>query len=99
MPTCQNCGSTWTWKESIKASWKISGSMSCPHCQSHQYATAKSRQRMTLINWLILIPLPIAAIIDLPLFSTISMMLVLFAVAMSLIPKSLDLSNKREPMW
>ncbi|WP_394119715.1 TIGR04104 family putative zinc finger protein [Planococcus donghaensis] len=99
MPICKSCGRRWTHKQSFKASWKIRGSMRCPHCGSDQYATAKSRQRLTLLNWIILLPLPFAAIFDLPMVYTTGMILVLFAVAMSLIPKSLELSNEHEPIW
>ncbi|MBT2569204.1 TIGR04104 family putative zinc finger protein [Planococcus sp. ISL-110] len=99
MPTCKTCGAEWNWKESIKASWKFSGSMRCPHCQNEQYATPKSRQRMTLINWLVLLPLPFMAILDIPLVYTIIMMLVLFAIGLSLIPKMIELSNEYKPLW
>lgn len=99
MPTCKTCGTEWTWKESIKASWKFSGTMSCPYCNSDQYATPKSRKRMTLINWLVLLPMPFAAIFDLPLIYSISMILILFAAALSLIPKMMELSNDQKPLW
>ena len=99
MPTCEKCKTQWTWQQSVKASWKIRGAMRCPHCRSDQYATAKSRQRLTLINWMILLPLLFAALMDLPLVYTISMIGALFAVALSLIPKSLQLSSSLEPMW
>ena len=99
MPTCERCGNGWTWKQSIKASWKINGPMRCPNCQGDQYATPKSRQRMTLINWMILVPLPFAIILDFPLVYTIGMMLVLFAIGLSLIPKFLELSSEQKPLW
>ncbi|WP_081487870.1 TIGR04104 family putative zinc finger protein [Planococcus antarcticus] len=99
MPTCKNCVTQWTWKESIKASWKFSGSMRCPHCGSNQYATPKSRKRMTLINWLVLLPLPFTAIYNVPLVYSISLILVLFAVGLSLIPKMMELSNEQKPLW
>ncbi|WP_142827687.1 TIGR04104 family putative zinc finger protein [Planococcus soli] len=99
MPTSKTCKTEWTWQESIKASWKFSGAMNCPHCHSDQYATPKSRKRMTLINWLVLLPLPFAAIFNLPLVYSISMILILFAVALSLIPKMMELSNEQKPLW
>lgn len=99
MPTCKTCETEWTWKESIKASWKSSGAMRCPHCQSDQYATPKSRQRMTLITWLVLLPLPFTAIFDVPLLYTTGIIIVLFAIGLSLIPKAMELSNEYKPLW
>ncbi len=99
MPICQKCGTEWIWKQSIKASWKFSGSMRCPHCGANQYATPNSRQRMTFINWLVLLPLLITAIIDIPLLYTIVLTVVLFVIGLSFIPKMMDLSNEQKPLW
>ena len=83
----------------MKASWKFSGAMNCPHCKNNQYATPNSRQRMTLINWLVLLPLLFSAIWDIPLFSTVIMTMVLAAIGLSLIPKMMELSNEYKPLW
>ncbi|TWT08365.1 hypothetical protein FQV26_11290 [Planococcus sp. CPCC 101016] len=99
MPTCKSCGIRWSWKQTMKASWKFSGAMNCPHCQSSQYATPKSKQRMTYINWLVLLPLPFSTIWDIPLSYTIMMMSSLIIVDLSLIPKMIELSNEQKPLW
>lgn len=99
MPTCKNCETQWTWKESMKASWKFSGSMRCPHCQSDQYATPKSRQRMTLITWLVLVPLPLTALFDVPLLYTICIIIIFSVIGLTLIPKAMELSNEQKPLW
>lgn len=99
MPTCKNCGIQWAWKQSIKASWKFSGAMRCPYCQNNQYATPKSRQHMTLITWLVLLPLPFTSLFDVPLLYTTCLIIGLLAVGLSLIPKAMELSNEYEPLW
>lgn len=83
----------------MKASWKMSSSMRCPYCLSDQYATAQSRRRTMMLNWVILLPLPLSAIIDLSLIYSLIMIVVLFAIALLLIPKFLELSNEREVLW
>ncbi|MBD8015846.1 TIGR04104 family putative zinc finger protein [Planococcus wigleyi] len=99
MPVCERCGTQWTWKQSIMASWKIHGPMHCPNCKGSQYATPRSRQRMTLINWMILLPLPFAVILDFPLVYTVGMMIGLLAIGLSLIPKFLQLTSEQKALW
>ncbi|WP_154669137.1 hypothetical protein [Planococcus antarcticus] len=62
-------------------------------------AMSALRKRMTLINWLVLLPLPFTAIYNVPLVYSISLILVLFAVGLSLIPKMMELSNEQKPLW
>ncbi|ALS79012.1 hypothetical protein FQ085_07455 [Planococcus sp. ANT_H30] len=99
MPTCKHCKNQWTWKQSMKASWKMSSSMRCPYCLSDQYATAKSRRRTMILNWVVLLPLPLSTLMDLSLTSSLLMMVGLFASALLLIPKLLELSNEHEVFW
>ena len=99
MPTCKNCETRWSWKESMKASWKFSGAMRCPNCRVDQYATPKSRQRMTLISWLVLLPLPFTALFNVSLLYTVCIIIFFSAIGLSLIPKAMELSNDHKPLW
>lgn len=60
MPTCTHCASTWTWRETIKASMTTNDYMTCPHCQARHYQTTKSKKLSTMIT-LILLTIPFIA--------------------------------------
>lgn len=49
MPTCQNCGHKWSWKQTFKRSFVLSDGMTCPYCEEKQYITASARKRSTLM--------------------------------------------------
>lgn len=40
MPTCQNCGFKWSWKDTMKLNFK--GKWPCANCGREQYVSSKS---------------------------------------------------------
>ncbi|RNF40908.1 TIGR04104 family putative zinc finger protein [Planococcus salinus] len=99
MPTCNSCGRTWSWKEAMKSSFSLDPAMKCPKCGKRQHLTKKSRKRMIWFNWLVLIPLALNIFLDLSVFFVLFLMLVLFAVSISLMPFHMELTEEEEPLW
>ncbi|WP_164669813.1 TIGR04104 family putative zinc finger protein [Virgibacillus doumboii] len=96
MPVCQNCGKGWTWKQDVKASFR----MKCPHCDKKQYETTDSRRKGSMFAFLpLIIILPVNALFD---YNWL-VMLILIAISVSIIvityPFILKLSNEQEPLW
>lgn len=96
MPTCQNCGKKWTWRQTIKTLFKLK----CPYCDKRQYESASSRMRSGILALLpLVVILPINSLFDfsvgIALIIGIAMVLLIFA----LYPFILKLSNELEPYW
>src|SRR5690625_6632073 len=53
MPTCQNCGKDWNWKQTVKRSFTLGTGMKCPYCESKQYFTTKARRRSSLLSFIV----------------------------------------------
>ncbi|MGI2329181.1 TIGR04104 family putative zinc finger protein [Planococcus sp. YIM B11945] len=100
MPTCQNCGHQWSWKETFKKSFTLSNGMRCPSCGAKQYATKRSRTRMSLFTF-IFSPLLIllAFFFDLTIGTLMLIAIPLFAVVLIIYPFLYEFSNEEEPMW
>lgn len=100
MPTCQNCGHTWTWKTTFKKSFTLATGMKCPACGQMQYATRKSRKQMSLLNF---IPAPLlilsAFFFDLSITTLLLIAIPLFAVVLFVYPLLYEFSNEEESMW
>ena len=51
MPTCQNCGQKWGWKQTLKKSFTLDTGMACPYCKKKQYATKGTRIKNFLFTF------------------------------------------------
>lgn len=100
MPTCQNCGHTWTWKTTFKKSFTLDVGMKCPACDHMQYPTKKSRKQMSLLNF-ITAPLLILSsfFFDLSITTLLLIAIPLFAVVLFVYPFLYEFSNEEESMW
>ncbi|MEC5425780.1 hypothetical protein QGM71_20135 [Virgibacillus sp. C22-A2] len=95
MPTCQNCGKKWTWKQTIKTIFRLR----CPHCDKKQYESASSRIRGGVFFMLIpLLLLPINALLDFSV-GALSIGIIFALILFGLYPFILQLSNEEEPYW
>jgi CXXC-20-CXXC protein len=100
MPTCQNCGHKWTWKTTFKKSFTLSTGMECPACGAMQYATAKSRKRMSLLNFISAPFLILSALFfDLSITPLLLIAIPLFAVVLFIYPFLYEFTDEEEPMW
>jgi len=96
LPTCENCGYTWTWKESIRKAFTLNPGMKCPNCEEKQYVTKKSRMRVSLLTPIVLLPLVLNMFFDIHGVVLLSLFPILFVFIMSLHPFLMKLSSKEE---
>lgn len=98
MPSCQNCNCQWSWIETLKLSFK--GNKLCSNCSKRQYVSVKSR---TGPYFFYMIPVVIlvasGSLFDwVQVFYILSgILLVLFLLV--ILPFTIKLSNKQEPLW
>lgn len=93
MPVCQNCGKTWTWKQAMKAMFR----MKCPNCKKKQYQSAASRNRGALFLMIPILMIPINIWFDISIVVAIGLGAALGFIILSLYPFILKLSNEEEP--
>ncbi|WP_096272113.1 TIGR04104 family putative zinc finger protein [Paucisalibacillus globulus] len=99
MPTCQNCGKEWSWKQTFKKMWTFSITMKCPHCQEQQYLTTKSRKRSSFSTFLIPFILLLSIVLDLSPPTTLFTIIGVGLVILGIHPFFTELSNEEEPLW
>lgn len=98
MPTCQNCGREWSWKQTFKKMFTIDIAMDCPHCDVKQYYTTKARQRtvaLTFITPFIIL----LSMFGISLYLSVGIFLVYLILMVGIFPFLIELSNKEEPLW
>src|SRR5690554_4039575 len=93
MPTCQSCHQQWTWKETLKAGFVIDIGMTCPHCGSKQYPTAKTRRRNFLLYLAILMPM-ILPIFNISAIYSLIFIFIMGAFILLIQPLFTELSNE-----
>ncbi|WP_027965039.1 TIGR04104 family putative zinc finger protein [Halalkalibacillus halophilus] len=97
MPTCQNCHTEWSWKETMKASMILDTRMTCPHCQQAQYTSKQTHKRFMIYTPIMLVfVIFLPQIIDLSLTATIAFAVFLIIATLSATPLLLNLSNEEE---
>lgn len=96
IPTCENCHNKWSWKQTIKKTFTLDPAMTCPYCGKKQYQTQKSKTKSSFFNAIILLPLLINAIFDLPGILLLSLFPVLFVLIMSFSPFFVEISSREE---
>ncbi|MCJ1907700.1 TIGR04104 family putative zinc finger protein [Planococcus ruber] len=100
MPTCQNCGQQWSWKNAFQKYIKLNKGMECPHCGEIQYVTSKSRKQSSAYSippLLILIFSNLLFDLSIPVY--IMLAAVLFAATLVFYPFKMELTSKDEPLW
>lgn len=98
MPTCQNCGYKWSWRETFVKMFTLSNKLKCPSCEAFQYVSKKSRNQLGLfvfIPYLIWIPLVAFSV---PFQYILAVVLVSYVLVFIWMPFLYKLSNKDEPM-
>ncbi|MGM7636672.1 TIGR04104 family putative zinc finger protein [Bacillus sp. Hm123] len=98
MPVCQHCQQKWSWTYTFKKMFTFKNHMICPHCQHHQFITAKSRRKLSVCNSLPLIWLPLAAF-GLSIATIMVIELLAFMIVLFIMPTLYKLSNQEEPLW
>jgi len=96
MPTCANCHSKWSWKQTVKKMFTLDTGMNCPYCGERQYQTGKSKKKAGILNFFVLLPLLLNIFFDIPAAILLSSFPVLFFLIMSLNPFLMNLSSKEK---
>ncbi|WP_077329528.1 TIGR04104 family putative zinc finger protein [Virgibacillus siamensis] len=95
MPICQNCGETWTWKQTLRAIFK----WKCPHCHEKQYESASSRRKTGMFSLLPIILVPLIYLFDFSWWGIVFLFIVYMTIFFGAYPFVLKLSNEEEPFW
>lgn len=98
MPHCENCGTKWNWANTLKIGF--TNNRKCPSCGERQYVVADTKLRTYIATALPLVILITASnYLDLSTQLTITMAAVFCMVMMAIMPYTIKLSNKQEPLW
>lgn len=97
MPTCQNCGKEWTWKQTVKTLFRFR--LKCPHCGKRQYLTAMSKFRTSMFGLIPIIALPIFELFNVSWWMIGVLMTPVLIVICIAIPYMIEVSNEDEPLW
>ncbi|WP_419146609.1 TIGR04104 family putative zinc finger protein [Priestia endophytica] len=99
MPSCQNCGYKWTWRETFIKMFTFRNKLKCPSCREHQYISKQARNKLsvfTMIPFLIWIPL---VSFSMPFPYVLTVELLSFIAVLICMPFFYKLSNEEEPLW
>ncbi|RSL30702.1 hypothetical protein D7Z54_24710 [Salibacterium salarium] len=99
MPTCQNCGKTWSWRQTCKKSFTLKSEMKCPRCEEKQYLTAKSRKKSSALNFTPLFALLLPPLFNISIVPAFSILLGLCLLSIGLYPLFVELTNQEEYLW
>lgn len=97
MPTCQNCGKEWMWKQTVKTLFQFR--LKCPYCGKRQYLTAASKSRTSMFGLIPIIALPIIGMFNFPWWGIGVLMTPVLIVIFIVLPYMIEVSNEDEPLW
>ncbi|WP_017187269.1 TIGR04104 family putative zinc finger protein [Alkalibacillus haloalkaliphilus] len=99
MPKCQACGEQWSWFGALKVSFKRLTGKKCATCGEIQYPTYRDI-KVGMVGILIIMTLILLrTTFDISSVTTVTSGLLLAAIFILIIPYSVQLSNKHEPLW
>src|SRR5699024_2874960 len=99
MPTCQNCGKDWRWKQTVNSSFTLDTGMKCPHCESKQYLTTKARNRSSIFPFIVPLHNLLVLFFNLSISVMLSIFVVFYLVFIGIYPFLIELSNQEKPLW
>lgn len=99
MPTCQSCGTKWSWKQTIKKSFTFHSALECPYCSKKQYWTTKSRRKVSFSTMIIPFFIIVPSLITISRLLILSMLICLSLFILSMIPFIMELTDEEEPLW
>src|SRR5690625_6040125 len=86
MPTCENCNNKWSWKQTIIKTASLDPTLICPYCGKKQYQTQKSKTKGGFLIVIVLLPLFIQNLFDIPGAVLYSLFPILMIVVILLYP-------------
>ncbi|MDS9473222.1 TIGR04104 family putative zinc finger protein [Sporosarcina pasteurii] len=96
MPVCENCKSKWSWKQTIKKTTTLNPAMACPNCREKQYQTQSSKNKVSLLTAIVLLPLLLRSFFDIPKIVLLSSIPLLAVIVLLLFPFLVKLSSEEE---
>ncbi|PID05515.1 MULTISPECIES: TIGR04104 family putative zinc finger protein [unclassified Sporosarcina] len=96
MPTCEKCNNQWSWKQTIKKTTTLNPAMICPYCGEKQFQTQKSKGKVAIVTPIVLFPLIIQMLFDLPEAIILSLFPTLFILVIILYPFLVKLSSQEK---
>ncbi|MCM2677515.1 TIGR04104 family putative zinc finger protein [Alkalicoccobacillus plakortidis] len=96
MPTCQQCGNKWSWKQTLKKTFVLYPGFDCPFCGKKQYQTNRSRKKSAALAFIIPTLIFIFNILQVPFLTIIVVSIIVFTLMISIYPYLVDLSNEEE---
>lgn len=97
MPTCENCGKAWTWKQTVITLFRFQ--LICPHCSKRQYLTATSKIKASMFGFIPIIVLPIRNLFHIPWWLLGLLMIPLLIISWISYPYIIEVSNEKEALW
>ncbi|RKD69609.1 CXXC-20-CXXC protein [Sinobaca qinghaiensis] len=99
MPECQYCFHTWSWWHVTKKSFTIRTYMICPHCQTEQYPTARTRKLSSGFSFLGVLMIVLLNFFLGPSAASILAFFIVLPIYLSIFPWYLQLSNEEEALF
>lgn len=99
MPTCQNCQTTWTWKDAFKKQFNLMGIMTCPYCGKKQYYSARFRKRSGAIPFIMISIIMLGNLLFGPSKYILGLLPIIVLGIFIFSPFFIELSNEEEPLF
>ena len=98
MPNCQNCGYQWSWSDTMKIGFK--NNRKCPNCKERQFIKPQTSGGIYVLYMIpFILMLFSRSLFDLSTYVFISIGLLFVVILTLIIPYTIKLSNKQEPLW
>lgn len=99
MPVCQNCQQTWSYRETLRKSFTLSMSMTCPHCGAKQYLTPESKKKSGMLSLIVPFIVFIPVFFDVSVLFMAGIYIIVLILLTGMLPFLMKLSSKEEPYW
>lgn len=99
MPKCQNCGTIWTWGQTVSRLFTLGESLTCPSCRQEQFMTMESRKKTSSFVFAAPLIMFISVAFGIDPFVSLALFLASFLVIMGIYPFFIELTDERGPMW
>lgn len=96
MPICESCQNQWSWRQTIKTTTTLNPKFTCPYCFGKQYQTQKSKTKVSLLSPIVLLPLLLRILFDIPGSVSIVLYPVLAVSIFLIYPFFMDISNTEQ---
>ncbi|MGM0899219.1 MAG: TIGR04104 family putative zinc finger protein [Bacillota bacterium] len=98
MPHCENCGTKWSWSDTLKIGFK--NNRKCPSCGERQYVVPNFSTKTYALYLLPLLTLIVLNIFfEFPLGVYIALAAPYILIVIALIPYTIKLSSEQKPLW